>query len=109
VLGAILAPLAVILPGLIIVLILATALYFIADHHIVQSALAGMRVAVAALVVAAVVNILRGSIRHWWQILIAVAAFVPVALFGANPVWVVAAAALIGLFGAWRSRRKQDA
>jgi len=104
--GAILGPVMVILPGLMIVLLLATVLNFVADHPVVQSALVGMRVAVAALVTVAVVNIVRGTVKHWWEIAIAVTAFVPVALFGTNPIWVVAAAALIGLFGAWRSKEK---
>ena len=102
-LGAILGPLAVILPGVVIVLMLATALSFVADHPAVQSALAGVRVAVAALVTVSVVNILRDTVKRWWQAAIAVAAFIPVAVFGTNPAWVVVSAALIGLLGAWRA------
>jgi chromate transporter len=92
VLGAIIGPVAVALPGFVIVLGLSLGL--------------GMRVAVAALVTAAVVNIFRSQVKHWWQLLIAVAAFIPVAVFGAHPAWVVASAALIGLFGAWRTEKK---
>lgn len=106
VLGAIVGPIAVALPGFVIVLILSLGLNFVIDHPIAQAALAGMRVAVAALVTVAVVNIFRSQVKHWWQLLIAVAAFIPVALFGAHPAWVVASAALIGLFGAWRSAKK---
>lgn len=108
VLGALLSPVAVVLPGLMVTLLLATALSFVADHPAVQSALVGMRVAVAVLVTVAVVNIVRDSIRRWWQIFVAVAAFIPVALFGTNPAWIVAATALIGLFGAWRSKKAGD-
>jgi len=105
-LGAILGPLAVVVPGVVIVIVLATGLSFVAEHPAVQSALVGVRVAVAALVTVSVINILRDSIKRWWQILIAVAAFIPVAVFGTNPAWVVVATAVIGLFGAWRSAQR---
>ncbi|MCL2446316.1 MAG: chromate transporter [Oscillospiraceae bacterium] len=105
-LGAIVGPIAVALPGFVIVLILSFGLNFVIDHPIAQAALAGMRVAVAALVTAAVVNIFRSQVKRWWQLLIAVAAFIPVALLGAHPAWVVASAALIGLFGAWKNTKK---
>ena len=105
-LGAVIGPVAVVFPGLVIVLLLATALSFVADNPAVQSALAGVRVAVAALVTVSVINILRDSLRHWRQAIIAIAAFVPVAIFGTNPAWVVVSAAIVGLLGAWHRKSK---
>jgi len=106
VLGAILGPIAVVTPGLIIVILLATALSFVAEHPAVQSAFVGLRVAVCALVVASVANILRDSVKHWWQISFAIVAFTLVAVLGTNPAWVVAGAGIIAMFGA--IRRKKD-
>jgi chromate transporter len=97
--GAVAAPLAVMLPGVLLVLALAAALRQAAGIPWVQSAFAGVRVALCALITGSVWNILRESVKRWWHLAIAAAAFVVVAVFGANPVWVVAGAAALGLIG----------
>ncbi|MDR3313430.1 MAG: chromate transporter [Oscillospiraceae bacterium] len=96
-LGAVIAPLGVISPGFGIMLLLATVLQQVADYPAVQSAFVGVRVAVCALITVSVVNILRESVRNLWQLAVALLAFVVVAVFGANPAWVVLGAALLGL------------
>jgi len=106
-LGAIVGPLAVITPGLIVVLLLATVLNEVSDIPAVQSAFAGVRVAVCVLVTVSVVNILRDSVKRWWQLGITLAAFVIVAVLGANPAWVVLGAVAVGMFGVWRVRKKE--
>ncbi|MDR0530970.1 MAG: chromate transporter [Oscillospiraceae bacterium] len=97
--GAVLAPLGVITPGVVLMLLVATVLRHATDIPLVQSAFAGVRVAVCALLTASVVNIVRESTKRWWQLLLTAAAFVVVAIFGANPVWVVLGAVILGLFG----------
>ena len=106
VLGAVLAPLCVALPGVLIVLAMATALRQVAGHPAVRSAFAGIRVAVCALITVSVVNIVRDSVKRWWQLGVAVAAFVVVAVLGRNPAWVVLGAGLAGLFASLGTHKK---
>jgi len=95
--GGILAPFAVCLPGMLITLVLAAVLQRAADIPLVQSAFVGIRVAVCALLTASVVNILRNSVKRWWQLSLAAAAFTVVAIFGQSPAWVVLGAGALGL------------
>ena len=100
-LGAILAPLSVALPGALLTLVLATALQQVADIPVVKSAFAGIRVAVCAMTTVSLVNILRESVKRWWQLGVAVVSFAVVAVLGQNPVWVVLGAGLAGMFNAF--------
>ena len=104
--GAIAAPIAVCLPGALIILALATVLGMAADYPVVQSAFVGIRVAVCALLTASVVNILRDSVKRWWQLGLAAAAFAVVAVFGQNPAWVVLGAGALGL--CWSLRKEKS-
>lgn len=107
VLGAVLAPLSVAAPGVMIMLLLATVLQFAAGYPAVQSAFVGIRVAVCALITGSIVNILRESVKRWWQLILAVAAFAVVAVLGQNPAWVVLGAGIAGLFGSFSFRKKK--
>ena len=105
VLGAVLAPLCVALPGVLLVLAMATVLRQVAGYPAVQSAFAGIRVAVCALITVSVVNILKESVKRWWQLGVALAAFVVVAVLGQNPAWVVLGAGLAGLFASFGKKK----
>jgi chromate transporter len=96
-LGAILAPFAVISPGFGVMLLLASVLQRLSSFPAFQSAFAGMRVALCALIAANVWRLLRESVKNPWQLALAVAAFLTVALFGASPAWAVLGAGLLGL------------
>jgi len=104
ILGAVVGPFAVVTPGVLLMLLMATVLRQVAAFPVVMSAFAGVRVAVCALITVSVVNIVRDSAKRWWQLGITIAAFVLVAVLGANPAWVVLGAGVLGLFGAWRPR-----
>lgn len=95
--GALVAPLGVISPGFCIMLAFATVMQQVAQYPAVQSAFVGVRVAVCALITVSVVNILRESVKNWLQLALALLSFVAVAVLGANPVWVVLGAVLVGL------------
>ena len=106
-LGAIVAPLCVALPGVLIVLAMATVLRQVSGYPAVQSAFAGIRVAVCALITVSVVNILRESVKRWWQLGVAAATFVFVAVLGQDPMWVVLGAGLAGLFGSFGKKKEE--
>ena len=96
IIGGIVATLGVIFPSIVIILIIATFLQNFADLAIVQSAFAGIRVAVAALIITTVVKLIKSSIKDYLGVIIAIIAFVISAFIGLSPVYVVIAAALTG-------------
>ena len=96
IIGGIVATLGVIFPSIVIILIIATFLQNFADLAIVQSAFAGIRVAVVALIITSVVKLIKSSIIDYLGVIIAIIAFVISAFIGLSPVYVVIAAALTG-------------
>ena len=96
IIGGIVATLGVIFPSIVIILIIATFLQNFADLAIVQSAFAGIRVAVVALIITTVVKLIKSSIKYYLGVIIAIIAFVISAFIGLSPVYVVIAAALTG-------------
>jgi len=105
-LGAIAAPLCVALPGVLLVLVIATVLRQVEDVPVVKSAFAGINVAVCALITVSLVNILAESVKRWWQLGVTIAAFVIVAVLGRNPAWVVLGAGLAGLFAPFGKKKE---
>lgn len=96
IIGGIVATLGVIFPSIVIILIIATFLQNFADLAIVQSAFAGIRVAVVALIITTVVKLIKSSIKDYLGVIIAIITFVISAFIGLSPVYVVIAAALTG-------------
>lgn len=80
IIGGIVATLGVIFPSIVIILIIATFLQNFADLAIVQSAFAGIRVAVVALIITTVVKLIKSSIKDYLGVIIAIIAFVISAL-----------------------------
>ena len=104
--GAIMATLGIVLPSLIIISIIASVLKNFADYPVVQHAFAGIRVAVAVLVVQAVIKLGRKGVKGALGIGIFAASLLIMTLFNLSPVCVVAAAIVIGVFLAWKEGRK---
>ena len=109
--GAIAATLGVITPSLVIISIIAALLKNFADYPAVQHALAGVRAAVVALIFASVWKMAKSALKDAVSIVLAVIAFLLVALFGASPVAIVVGAALIGYlwFGVLKEKKEGDA
>ena len=72
IIGGIVATLGVIFPSIVIILIIATFLQNFADLAIVQSAFAGIRVAVVALIITTVVKLIKSSIKDYLGVIIAI-------------------------------------
>lgn len=96
IIGGIVATLGVVFPSLIIILIIASFLQSFADLSIVQSAFAGIRVAVVALIITTVIKLLKSSIKDYLGVIIAIIAFIISAFIGLSPAYVVIAAGLTG-------------
>lgn len=96
--GAIAGTIGVVTPSIIIISVIAALLQNFADYPYVIHAMAGVRVAVSALVFSSVIKMIKGAIRSVPQLLIAIISFLLVAVFGTEPAFIVLGAALFGLF-----------
>ncbi|WP_300902644.1 chromate transporter [uncultured Clostridium sp.] len=94
--GGLVATLGVIFPSIIIILIIASFLQSFASLAIVQSAFAGIRVAVVALIITTVIKLIKSSVKDYLGIIITVVTFVLSAFIGISPVYIVIAAGVIG-------------
>ena len=97
IIGAIVATLGVVFPSLIIITIIAALLKNFANYSIVQLAFSGIRVVVIALIVSAILKLAKTSIKNSTTLIIAIIAFILVAFVNLSPIYIVIAAACIGL------------
>lgn len=97
--GAAAATAGVISPSLLIILIIAMLLENFAHLSAVQHAFGGIRVSVAALIVNAVIKLIRSNVKSPLAIALCILAFVAVACFSLSPVTVVIVAAIAGVLG----------
>ena len=95
--GAIAATAGIVSPSLIIIMILATFISNFAEITWVQKALKGINVVVGALLVQAVISMGKKAITNILGAVMAVAAFVAIAVFDIKTVWIVLLAAAIGI------------
>ena len=105
--GGAVATLAVILPSIIIITIISTVLQNFASYAVVQHAFAGIRVAVAALVVISVWKLYKKGVKGALGNGIFAASLLLVVLFSISPVWVVLASLLLGVILTWKGAKKQ--
>ena len=97
IIGAIVATLGVVFPSLIIITIIAALLKNFANYSIVQHAFSGIRVVVIALIVSSILKLAKTSIKNSTTLIIAIIAFILVAFVNLSPIYIVIAAACIGL------------
>ena len=102
--GGLVATLGIITAPILVVLCIAALLMRFWSLPIVQNAFAGMRVAVAALIVGAVARLIRAGVKNWFGIILSMLAFVCVAVLGQSPVWVILGAAAVGLIAGRRRK-----
>ena len=91
------ATIGVVLPSFVIIFALSFILRQFEELWAVRYAFWGIRVAVVALVLSALVSMAKECPRNVMSYLLAGAAFVLVGLFGANSILVLIACALVGL------------
>jgi chromate transporter len=97
ILGGIFATVGVITPSVIIITLLASVLQMLAGNEIVGHAFAGISVAVCALIVQAILKLIKSGIKDVLTVIIAVAAFAASYLLGASPVIVIIVSAVLGV------------
>ena len=95
--GAIAATAGSVFPSLCIVMLIAAALKNFAQLSVVQHAFAGIRVVVSVLILNAVIGLRKKSIVDRLSVLIAAASFLLSVWVDISPVWIVLAAAVLGI------------
>ncbi|MEG2354140.1 MAG: chromate transporter [Clostridium sp.] len=97
ILGGIFAAFGVTFPSLIIIIIIAAFLQNFMDIVAVQHAFAGIRVAVVALIIDAIIKIGKTSIVNIQGVIIAIIAFLMTAFSIISPAYIIVGAAVTGL------------
>lgn len=96
-LGALSATLGVVIPSFVIITLIAMIFTRFKDNEIVKNAFWGIRIGVLALIVKALINMIKQCPKQAVGYVIALVAFVAVAFFNVNVLIVIAASALVGL------------
>lgn len=106
-LGGAVATISVITPSLIIISIISTVLQNFAEFEIIQHALVGIRVAVAALVVSSVIKLYKKGVSGAVGNGVFAASLLLMVLFDLSPIIIVVAALVIGVLITWMEGRKK--
>ena len=102
--GAIVASLGVVLVPMILILVIAAVLQNFASYPIVQHVCAGIRIAVCALIAAAVYKLFKKTVVNLTSFILFLLAFLFVAVGGVSPVFIVISAGIVGLAWGWLKR-----
>lgn len=97
--GAISGTAGMVTPSLVIIMFIAAFLTRFQDYPLVQSAFNGVRVAVFAVMVMAVIRIGKKVIKDWKGWALAILAFILVAAIGISPIVVILGAIVLGIAG----------
>lgn len=103
--GAFCATLGVVIPSFIIITLIAIVYKSFKGNPIVENAFWGIRIGVLALIVKALINMIKHCPKNVFSYFIAIAAFGGVAFFNINVIFVIAVAAVVGLIYQSLSRR----
>lgn len=103
--GAVASILGVVVPSFVIILVVAILFADIRHNPVVDAAFKGMRPAVVALIVVPVISLARGLHPALWAVIALTA--IAVWHLGWSPVWILFAAALLGIARAlWLGRKE---
>ena len=95
--GAAAAVLGVITVPIVAILLVATVLMQFWNSPTMVNVFNGVRVAVAAVITSAVVQLIRANVKNWLGIALCVVGFVIIALLHLSPVYIVLLAVVVGL------------
>ena len=95
--GALLALTGVAMPSFIVITAIAAGVSALPlDHYIVQGAFTGVRTAMAGLMLVALVQLWKSSLRDPLQYAVFIAGIIAVSLFHLNPGWLIGTALILG-------------
>jgi len=102
--GGIVSTLGMIFPSVVIILSIAFFLEPYMNVPIVQSAFAGIRVGVAAIIANAVVGLFKKGVKDGFTFILFLLAFIAVAFIKLSPIYVVVVAIALGIVKAFQER-----
>ena len=108
VLGAVTATVGVILPSFVIIIMIVKILSGIGDNQYVNGALVGIKAAATGLILFSAYKLGKQVLKGWFQVVLAVAAFVAVILLDANAVWPIIGGIILGLIYTGFKRKKEN-
>ncbi len=95
--GGVFATLGVIFVPMLLIIVIAALLQNFWATPVVRRIFSGIRISVAALIITAVIKLIRSSVRNLFGIVLCVLAFAAVTFFELSPVIVVLVAAAAGI------------
>ena len=106
IIGGIFATLGMITPSLVIIMILASLINSINDFPIIQKALKGINVAVAALLTSTIINFMKKTIKKFTNAIFMMISFLLVFVFKLPSFWIILFALLIGVVLTYKEKKK---
>jgi len=94
--GGVIATIALVIPGICLMLIVSLFVERFAEYAAVQYAMAGIRLAVCALILDTAIKLFKGFYKNYKAVVICVIAFVLSAIFSISPVFVILGAGIAG-------------
>lgn len=104
--GGIFATLGMVTPSLVIIMILASLINSINDFPIIQKALKGINVAVAALLTSTIINFMKKTIKKFTNAIFMMISFLLVFVFKLPSFWIILFALLIGVVLTYKEKKK---
>lgn len=106
VIGAMFATSGVVFPSLVIIMSIAGFIDKFSDLKVVQHAFSGIRIAVGVLILNALIKLVKGSVKDILGIILFVATFIASSFLDISVVYIVIAAALIGIISDFVNRKR---
>ena len=106
VLGAAFATFGVVFPSLVIIMAIAGFIDNFSDLDVVQYAFSGIRIAVGVLILNALIKLMKGSVKDILGIILFVATFIASSFLNISVVYIIIAAALIGIISDYVERKR---
>lgn len=106
--GAVSATLGVIMPSFIIIIAVVSLLGTVSDNAAVEGAFIGVKAAVCGLIIVSAVRLGKKILKDPLTWVLAVMAFVMIAVFNITAVWAIIAGAVAGVIGQLIKGRRAD-
>ena len=106
VLGAAFATFGVVFPSLVIIMVIAGFIDNFSDLEVVQYAFSGIRIAVGVLILNALIKLMKGSVKNILGVILFVATFIASSFLNISVVYIIIAAALIGIISDYVERKR---
>lgn len=97
IIGGIIATLGMVFPSIVIITTIATFFEHFQEYPIVNYAFGGIRVAVVALILDAVIKMWDKSVKDWIGIFLFVLSFFTIAFLKVSPIVIIVLSALVGI------------